>query len=235
IKTGLQGFAYDIRTALLPFLFIFNTELLLIDVGLGKAIFVFVVATIAMMLFASATQSWFLTRNKIWESAILLLVAFTLFRPGFWLDRWQPEFEIIAPANIMEVVGKVPADGIMTIVVSGPNFDTGKTDSTTLLVPLGASSDDPAKRLKDAGLVVALEDGKAKVEEPLPQTPFFEKIGKSFDFYGDEPVVISEIKKETERMFKEVFYIPALLLLGLVVLLQLRRRRKGEAAAAAAA
>jgi TRAP-type uncharacterized transport system fused permease subunit len=33
IKTGVQGFAYDIRTALLPFLFIFNTELLLIDVG----------------------------------------------------------------------------------------------------------------------------------------------------------------------------------------------------------
>ncbi|MBX2806727.1 MAG: TRAP transporter permease, partial [Hyphomicrobiales bacterium] len=29
IKTGVQGFMYDIRTALLPFLFIFNTELLL--------------------------------------------------------------------------------------------------------------------------------------------------------------------------------------------------------------
>ena len=43
IKTGFQGFAYDIRTALLPFLFIFNTELLLIDVGLAKAVFVFIV------------------------------------------------------------------------------------------------------------------------------------------------------------------------------------------------
>ena len=32
IRTGVQGFMYDIRTALLPFLFIFNTELLLIDV-----------------------------------------------------------------------------------------------------------------------------------------------------------------------------------------------------------
>ena len=81
-----------------------------------------------------------------------------------------------------------------------------------------------------------VEDGQAKVEEPLPQTPFFEKIGKSFDYYGDDPVVISEIKKEADRMPKEVFYIPALLLLGLVVLLQLQRRRKegqGEAAAAA--
>jgi len=32
IKTGVQGFMYDIRTALLPFLLIFNTDLLLTDV-----------------------------------------------------------------------------------------------------------------------------------------------------------------------------------------------------------
>ena len=38
--------------------------------------------------------------------------------------------------------------------------------------------------------------------------------------------MISEIKKEANRMPKEVFYIPALLILGLVVLLQLRRRRQ---------
>ncbi|NNF77137.1 MAG: TRAP transporter permease, partial [Rhizobiales bacterium] len=49
IKTGLQGFAYDIRTALLPFLFIFNTDLLLIDVEPIHAIIVFVVSVIAMM------------------------------------------------------------------------------------------------------------------------------------------------------------------------------------------
>ena len=36
IKTGVIGFSYDIRTAILPFLFIFNTELLLIDVTAGK-------------------------------------------------------------------------------------------------------------------------------------------------------------------------------------------------------
>ena len=33
IKTGLQGFWYEIRTGLLPFMFIFNTELLMIDIG----------------------------------------------------------------------------------------------------------------------------------------------------------------------------------------------------------
>jgi TRAP transporter 4TM/12TM fusion protein len=65
IKTGIQGFAYDIRTALLPFLFIFNTELLLINVGVVKAFFVFGVAVVAMMLFASATQGFMFAKNRV--------------------------------------------------------------------------------------------------------------------------------------------------------------------------
>ena len=103
IKTGIQGFAYDIRTALLPFLFIFNTELLLIDVTPLKAVFVFCTAVIAMLLFASATQGWFMVRNRIWESLVLLLVAFTLFRPGFWLDQVQPPYVETPPAQVFEL------------------------------------------------------------------------------------------------------------------------------------
>jgi TRAP-type uncharacterized transport system fused permease subunit len=80
------AFFYSLRTAALPFLFIFNTDLLLIDVGWGQGIFVFVTATMAMLLFAAATQGWFFAKNRIWESA-LLLVAFSLFRPGFWMDE----------------------------------------------------------------------------------------------------------------------------------------------------
>ena len=223
IKTGIQGFAYDIRTALLPFLFIFNTDLLLIDVGWAKAIFVFIVAVIAMLLFASATQGWLLVRNKLWESALLLLIAFTLFRPGFWLDQIDPPFNNLQPSKVYEVVGNAPDNGILTFVVSGPNFDTGKITSTTLLVPLGDKKE-AIKRLEGAGLTVNVEDGLAKIEEPLPQTPFFEKIGKLFDFYADEPVVVSELKTKADRMPKEVFYIPALILLAFVLFMQRRRR-----------
>ena len=62
------------------------------------------------------------------------------------------------------------------------------------------------------------------IEEPFPGTPFFESIGKSFDYYGDDPVVVSNIRTEKDRIFKEIFYIPALLLLGLVYWMQSRRR-----------
>ncbi len=231
IKTGIQGFAYDIRTALLPFLFIFNTELLLINVSFAKAIFVFIVAVIAMLLFASATQGYMFTRNRLWESAALLLIAFTLFRPGFWLDKLQPPYESIEPALVYEVVGETTPNGVVTMVVSGPDFDSGETTRTTILVPLGGSNtDDAAKRLQDAGLTVTIADGQTTIEEPFPGTPFFETIGKSFDFYGDEPVQVAEVKKPSERIFKEIFYLPALVLLALIVWLQRRRARQGSLA-----
>jgi TRAP transporter 4TM/12TM fusion protein len=228
IKTGIQGFAYDIRTALLPFLFIFNTELLLINVGVAKAFFVFGVAVVAMMLFASATQGYMFTRNKIWESATLLLIAFTLFRPGYWLDMVSPPYDIYAPDVVYEVVRDVTPNGTLTLIISGPDFDSGEIESTTILVNLGDPVD-AAERLRNAGLTVTVADGKAIIEEPFPGTPFFESLGKSFDYYADAPVEISEVRQPAERIPKEVFYIPAILLLAMIILLQKRRQREEEA------
>jgi len=222
IKTGLQGFAYDIRTALLPFLFIFNTELLLINVSPGKAVFVFIIATIAMMLFAAATQNWFFTRNRIWETVALLLIAFSLFRPGFWLDQIDPPYHIEPGAKIFDVTG-AQADGSgIRLIVSGPDFiDPEDTNKTTILLTL-AKAADGAARIDKAGLMVTVEEGLAKLEEPLPGTPY-ESLGKQFDFYGDDPVTITEVQVPKERMAKEIFYIPALLLLALIIFLQRRR------------
>ncbi|MDX1401885.1 MAG: TRAP transporter permease, partial [Kiloniellales bacterium] len=80
IKTGLQGFAYDIRTAILPFFFIFNNQLLLIGIANWLELVVVVVsAVIAMLAFAAATQGYFLVRSRLWESLALVLVTFVLF------------------------------------------------------------------------------------------------------------------------------------------------------------
>ncbi len=240
IKTGFQGFAYDIRTAVLPFLFIFNTEILLIDVTVWKAVFIFVVGTVAMLLFAASTQQWFLTRNRIWESVALLLIAFTLLRPGFWLDRVQAPYDFAEPAQIMETATEQRADGELTLVITGPDArEIGATKETNILVPMGEAGEG-AGRLDAAGLTIAVdEEGRAILDEPFPQTPFF-RLGNDFDFYGDDPVHIVQVKVPVEgRMWKEVFYIPALVVLAIIVMLQLRRRRSssetGAGAAAAAA
>ncbi|MBB4301486.1 TRAP transporter 4TM/12TM fusion protein [Rhodobium orientis] len=223
IKTGLQGFAYDIRTALLPFMFIFNTEILLIDVTIAKAVFVFVIAVAAMMLFAAATQGYFFARSRIWESAILLVIAFTLLRPAFWLDFVQPPYDIRPGSDVEQIVEKLPPGAHVRLLVRGPDFDKpDKTSELTILADLGPAGDG-VSRLNNAGLTVLEEGGKAKLDEPMAGTSFFTKF-QMFDFYGDNPVEIAEVQLEAERMPKEIFYIPAVLLLIGVILLQRRRQ-----------
>ncbi|MCB1511158.1 MAG: TRAP transporter permease [Hyphomicrobiaceae bacterium] len=223
IKTGIQGFMYDIRTALLPFLFIFNTDILLIDVSFGGAILVFCSAVIAMMLFAAATQGYFFAKSYWWESLVLLLVAFTLFRPGFWLDLITPEFDLRPGTEIVRHAEKQPKDGELQIVVKGPNINNPKRiDQTTLVVPLGKPGKG-VQRLEKAGLMVTMEGNVAKLEEPTFASKFV-KLAKMFDFYGDKPVQIETVMLPNPRMPKELFYIPGLLLLGLIILLQRRRQ-----------
>ncbi|MEP0236148.1 TRAP transporter permease [Roseibium sp.] len=222
IRTGFTAFFYSLRTVALPFLFIFNTDLLLIDVGPVQAIFVFLVATVAMMLFAAGTQGYFFAKNKAWEAVAILLIAFTLFRPGFWLDYVQAPYDQLAPTAIFETAGDAPDGGTLKVKVKGPDFDNAdKMIETLVELELGASGDGEG-RVSNAGLTVLLEGDKAIIEEPFPGTPFFEPF-QSFDFYGDTPVEVVEVRQEAERLPKEIFYIPALLLLGLVIALQRRR------------
>jgi TRAP transporter 4TM/12TM fusion protein len=109
IKTGLQGFWYEIRTGLLPFIFIFNTELILIDVG-SVAHFLLVVgcSIVAMGCFVAATQRWLLTWNRWYETVALLLICFTLFRPSYWLDRLQVPFDTRPASDIISVAESIP-------------------------------------------------------------------------------------------------------------------------------
>ncbi|MCB1755400.1 MAG: TRAP transporter permease, partial [Gammaproteobacteria bacterium] len=224
IRTGIQGFTYDIRTALLPFLFIFNTELLLIDVSVGKAFFVFAVAVIAMMLFAAATQGFFLVRNRLWETLALLLISFTLFRPGFWLDQVQPPYNDRPGTEILSLAESDFENNSLRLTVRGTDFDNpDRTIDLAVLADLGPKAD-ALTRLTHAGLTIIEEDGKALLEEPMPGTPFFTKF-QIFDFYGDQPVEITNVQLPAERMIKEVFYLPALLLLGLIYLMQRGRKR----------
>jgi TRAP transporter 4TM/12TM fusion protein len=88
IPTGIQGFMYDIRTAILPFMFIFNTDLILHDIySWPQGLLIFVMACVGNFAFASATQNWFVARNKIWEVPLFLSVTLTLMRPDL-IAQW---------------------------------------------------------------------------------------------------------------------------------------------------
>lgn len=82
IKTGIQGFSYDIRTAILPFMFLFNTDLLLIGIdNVFHVFWIFMTGLAAMFAFAALTQGFFLVKNKWFEAILLAVVTFVLLRP----------------------------------------------------------------------------------------------------------------------------------------------------------
>ena len=184
IKTGIIGFSYDVRTAILPFLFIFNTELLLIDVTFGKAVFVFIIAVIAMMLFAAATQNWWLTRSRYWESAALLVIAFTLFNPGYWLNKLEAPYVNVSPTELVSIANTAPDDAVIRVVLTGENFASGKIVTTTVELPLGPQStgDGAARFDMTSGIAFRTEDdGKVYVDN-VGFGKFAQKKGVDFDW-----------------------------------------------------
>ena len=222
IKTGLQGFSYDIRTALLPFMFIFNTDLLLIDVGLAKAVLVFFVSLAAMLLFAAATQGYFIAKSRRWETAVILLIVFTLFRPDFWLNVAQDEYTASSGPAAIDAVGSVPLGTPVRLVISAPDFDTGEVGTKTIVL-IPEQDAGGLERLSAVGLDVFEEGDVLRVDEPFPGTPYFETLANEYDFYADEPVQIISAEVPNDRMPKEIFFLPAFLLLGLIILIQRRR------------
>ena len=229
IKTGFTAFFYSLRTVALPFLFIFNPKLILYGVDLGtmegvlQAVSVFVIATFAMLLFAAATQGYFLAKSKIYESAALLLVAFTLFVPNVWLNMVQDPFRTIPPTQSEQALGEVVEGEQLRLLIKGPDFNTGETAETTLVV--NAEGSDAATRLSNTGLLLLPEGDVMRLDEPMFGTETAEAL-IDFDFYTDDPVTLAAVQIKQDRMPEQIFYIPALLLLGLVIVLQRRRQTK---------
>ncbi|EMD98509.1 MULTISPECIES: TRAP transporter permease [Stutzerimonas stutzeri subgroup] len=217
IKTGITAFYYSLRTAALPFLFIFNTDLLLIGVDFWHGVLIFVVATIAMLIFAAGTQGYFLVRSRWYESLLLLLVAFTLFRPGFWMDIIHDPYRDIEPAALVETLEQVEEDSQLRLRVLGEDDVGDPREFVVLLaIPEGGSGEE---KLEKIGLMMYEEDGKVLIDSVTFGSPAAE-AGLEFDQQ------ILRVRAPTDRWPKEFMWVPGFLLFGLIVWMQRRRRQR---------
>lgn len=222
IRTGIIGFYYSMRTVLLPFLFIFNTDLLLIDVEPLHGILIFVIASIAMMVFAAGTMGYFVVRSRLYESVILILVAFTLLRPGFWMDRLVAPYEDIPPAEIAAALDEAPVGREMRLRVRGEDWLGMPIEQVVILpVPEGASG---VERLENTGLTLTEEDGEVIIDRVAFGSPA-QQAGLEFDQQ------IVSVRLAAAQPPKELMFIPALIVLAGVWLLQWTRRQRTIAAA----
>ena len=93
-----------------------------------------------MLIFAAATQGQFVARSKKYESAILLLIAFSLFRPGFWMDRIVDPYISLAPATVMQSLDELqPVAGTQLRIWIDGEDEVGNQRSfmTLLALPAG--------------------------------------------------------------------------------------------------
>ena len=94
LKTGVQAFWYSLRTGILPIVFLFNHELLLIGVeNIWHALLVIVTSLTGILIFTSATQRWFFDKLRWYEIIIFLVVSISFLSPEFILNKFYPKFE----------------------------------------------------------------------------------------------------------------------------------------------
>lgn len=216
IKTGIQGFTYDIRTAILPFMFIFNTQLLLMDIdGPIHLLLTIGSAVIAMLVFSAATQGWWLTRNKWWETLLMLVITFSLFRPGFWWDEMYPPTNDYPGSAIMEVAEKLPVGQTLNIQVRGETID-GDTVTKHVRLPVDSQETEGLARVMSTGLELRNEDGVQWVDMVQWGSPAAE-AGIDFDWE------VVQVSTPADRPAKEWVFLPTLLLLAALAWNQRRR------------
>ena len=224
IRTGIQGFTYDIRTAILPFMFIFNTQLLLmgIDSWWHLALTIFSSVT-AVLIFAAATQGWWFTKNKWWETVLLIVLTFSFFRPGFWWDMIYPEKVLSPGVEIAQITENLSVGQSLELRVGGENLE-GDYSEKTVRLPFEDSATTSEDRISSMGLMLTETDGKMIVDMVEFGSPA-EAAGIDFDWE------IKSVIQDAERPMKEWVFLPCLLILIGLAMNQRRRARKDEISA----
>ncbi len=145
---------------------------------------------------------------------MLLLVAFTLFRPGFFWDKVYPELTERPASELTQIVGQMNPGEQLRIELKGEKMN-GTEFKMTVMLPVG---EEPTgeERLEAIGVETREEDGRMFVDNVVFSSPA-EKAGIDFD------QEILNIQLLNDRPPKQLMFIPALLLLALVWYLQKKR------------
>ena len=220
IRTGVQAFVYAIRTAILPFFFIFNNKILLIDVdSVWEGAYNIFFALVGMMLFSSGLQGYFYARNRWYESLAMLILCTVFVLPSYWLDFFYARYEKIDPLQINEAFLQAePGARIRMYIAGEDNFGDPRHFYVRLHVPEGKTGWD---RLQTVGLSVAAEEGRMIVEGVTFNSDA-EQAGLK---YGN---TIERVYLPAKRPAREWAFLPGIFGVVCLFALQYRRRKRAH-------
>ena len=202
IKTGVQAFWYEIRTAVLPIIFLFNHELLLIGIeNIWHGILVIITSLIGILVFSAATQGWFINKLRWFEIMIFLVISISFLSPEFVLNKFYPKFNYINLNDANTVTLQSKKDVHIKITRPSPYGERYK------LFEIKKGTFDEEFNLEKYGLNLVKKEGKIIVD-----TLNWKGEAKKSGFeMGD---IITELKTENfDRPNKDVVYIFSLILL----------------------
>jgi TRAP transporter 4TM/12TM fusion protein len=223
MKVGWQGMRYEIRTALLPFVFVFNPEILMIDIaGVGHFLVVVGCCVLAMGAFVAASQNWLITRNRWYETIALLLICLTLFRPTIWLDRLYAPFVNRPAPEVVQQIAATPAGGAVRLRVATQDL-TGDAVEKLVRLTIGRGST-PAEKLAASGATLRQAGDSVMIQS----VRFGSEAAKFGLQQGDE---VKAVAVPAIRPSPFWFALPAVALFGLLVWAQRRRKLAAPALA----
>jgi TRAP transporter 4TM/12TM fusion protein len=209
IATGVQGAVYALRTVILPFIWIFNPQLLMIDVhSTWELVRVVVASTIAMCVFAAVTMNWFRVATRWWETVLLAIAVVLLFRPDALMDRLSPPTQDAPASRVYDVAKNAATDETLVMVIKGTTIEGDEVQKTVAL-QLGDQGPDGRKRLADGGLQLSALGDQVQVSTV--------KFGSRAQKSGfEQGWSVAALKVPTDRPSAHWFYLPALLLIAFV-------------------
>ena len=213
LKTGLQAFWYSLRTGILPIVFLFNHELLLIGIeNIWHGLLVIITSLIGILVFTSASQAWFINRLKWYEIVIFLLISISLLAPEFILNKFYPKY------NYMDVnkihLMKLDFNKEARFKVTRPS----NYGERYKLFVIKKNTFETEYSLEQYGIILIREDAKVIVDT-LKWNGEAKKNGFETGDY------ISEFKLEnSDRPNKGIIYPIAILLLIIFGYLNSRRK-----------
>jgi len=213
LKTGLQAFWYSLRTGILPIVFLFNHELLLIGIeNIWHALVVIITSLAGILVFTSATQGWFINKLKWYEIIVFLIISISLLSPEFVLNKFYPKYNYQDINNISFVILDPKKE--VRFKVTRPSL---YGDRYKLFV-IDKNTFEEEYNLEDYGINLVKQNNKIIVDN-LKWNGQAKKSGFEMGDY------ISEFKIENSNRPSKLFVYPIAILL-LLIFGYLNYRRK---------
>jgi len=202
IKTGMQAFWYEIRTAVLPIIFLFNHELLLIGIeNIWHGILVIITSLVGILVFSAATQGWFINKLRWFEIIVFLVISISFLSPEFVLNKFYPKFNYINLNDANTVTLQSKKDVHIKITRPSPYGERYK------LFEIKKGTFDEEFNLEKYGLNLVKKEGKIIVDT-------LDWKGEAIKSGFQMNDIITELKTENfDRPNKDLVYIFSLILL----------------------